>query len=120
MVGIVALIDYEEVHQTSCFADGPYDRDRGSSIRDEHQLHVRLHPAAVHLLPKVEGGLVNVDDLIVCLGDDDSAQLVHELLLLLLQVLVLSVGLEVLVVCSSEPHPISLVAASQSVLVQGL
>ena len=60
---------------------GPYDRYRGSSIRDEHQLHVRLHPAAVHLLPKVESVLVNVHDLIICLGDDDGPQLVHKLLL---------------------------------------
>jgi hypothetical protein len=68
----------------------------------------------------VEGSLVNVDDLIVHFGDDYGAQLVHELLLLLLQVLVLSVVLEVIIVRPSEPHPISLVTASQGVLVQGI
>ena len=60
-VGVVALHEDLEVHEAAHLADRIYDCNRWASRFDEGKLHARGQPAFTHLLPEIEGGIVDVD-----------------------------------------------------------
>ena len=61
------------MHEAPLLADGADDGDRRPARLDERELHPRGHPAAAQLLPEVEGGLVDVEDLVVVLVMDEGS-----------------------------------------------
>ena len=89
VVCIVVLVDDMIVDQSLLLADGTDDGDRVPTVIHHLQLHPRADPAARHLLPKVEGGLIQIEDLIVGLLNDHGGKLLHELQLILLQLILL-------------------------------
>ena len=97
-VGVVVLHEDLEVHEAPLPADGTDYSYRWPPTLDEGKLHPRSHPAPAQLLPEMEGGLVDVDDLVVHLLLDDAPQLLHEIQLLLLQGVLLCEALPVCVV----------------------
>jgi hypothetical protein len=68
-------------------ADGTDDCDRVPTVIHHLQLHPLAVPAAHHLLPKFEDGLIQILDLIVGLLKDHGAKLLLELSLIPLQLI---------------------------------
>ena len=106
VICVIVLIDNMIVDQPLLLADGTDDCDRVPTVIHHLKFHPRADPAASHLLPKVEGGLIQIEDLIVGLLNDHGAKLLHELHLISLQLVLLGQALPVLVVWSLELHPI--------------
>ena len=102
MICIVALVDDMIVDHPSLLADGTDYGDRVPAVIHHLQLHPRADPAARHLLPEVEGDLIEIEDLVVGLLHDHGAKLLHELHLVLLQLVLLGQALPVLIVWTLE------------------
>ena len=69
------------VDHASLLADGSYHGKRLASHRREAERHVSRDPALGRLLPQVEGGLVDVDDLFLIIDEDPGESFAEELLL---------------------------------------
>ena len=82
-VGVVVLNKDFEVHEAPLPADCADYSYRWPPTLDEGKLHPLGHPAPTQLLPEMEGGLVDVDDLVVVLPSDDVPQLLYKVQLLL-------------------------------------
>ena len=111
----VALAYHMVMDEASLIADGAYYGDGGSPAIHQLQFHTRPDPGLAHLLPQMEGGLIDVDDLVVALLSYHGPQATREVQLLLLQISLLSEGLPVLVVCSFEADPLSVVVIPKSI-----
>jgi hypothetical protein len=68
----------------------------------------------------MEGGLIDVDDLVVALLSYHGPQATREVQLLLLQISLLSEGLPVLVVRAFEPNSLSVIVPPQSIAMKCL
>ena len=95
------------MRHASLLTYGPDHSDGRAPVLVHTQLHTGLQPALGDLLPQVEGGLADVDHLVISVLLDDRAELLNELHLLRLKVSVLSKGFPVSViwafVLDSEP-----------------
>jgi hypothetical protein len=102
VVCIVVLIDKMIVDKPLLLADGIDDCDRVPTIIHYLQLHLLADPAAHHLLPKVEDGLIQILDIILGLLKDHGAKLLLELSLIPQQLILLGLALPVLIVWTLE------------------
>ena len=108
------------MNETPLFADCANDSYRWTSRLNERELHPCGHPAAAQLLPEVEGGLIDKDDLVLGMLFDNRAQLLHERQLLLLQGVLLSEALPISVIRHDVLHLPLEVVPQQGHRVKGL